>query len=333
MKLNKPIIITEQKWPEGTIPVISIFNWVYNHKDFIRASIESILIQKTNFPIEIIIHDDASNDGTKEIILEYQTKYPQLFNNILQEENQWSQGKSVMTPLFEKPKGKYLALSHGDDYWTDPLKLQKQVDFLEANNEYVMSFHDAIQVDETNFIINDKASPYVYNKDLNSLELKKVAAEIPTMTRVFRNVLHSIPIELENLVNGDVVLASLCGQFGKCKYMQDIEPSAYRIHSGGTWSGTGQLKRIKSSLDTCHGLYKYYDAKNDFEVADSFFKQYLSLMEQLYWYSFQYRNWFYFKTSIFKRFQYRNNIQNYNWKIEMKNIVKFKLQKNKLSND
>ena len=114
--MDTPIVITEHKWPSDTQPVVSIFNWVYNHKDYIRESIDSILMQKTTFRVEIIIHDDASNDGTAEIIKEYEVIYPKLFNNILQKENQWSQGKSVMTPLFERPKGKYVALAHGDDY-------------------------------------------------------------------------------------------------------------------------------------------------------------------------------------------------------------------------
>jgi glycosyltransferase involved in cell wall biosynthesis len=133
--MNSPIRITDQTWSNSTIPVVSVFNWVYNHKDFIRQSIKSILMQETTFPVEIIIQDDASNDGTREIIEEYQNKYPHLFNNILFSDNQYSQGKSIMNGLFEKPRGKYIALAHGDDYWTDPLKLQKQVDIIENSVE------------------------------------------------------------------------------------------------------------------------------------------------------------------------------------------------------
>ncbi len=143
--LERPVKITEQVWPDEALPVLSIFNWVYNHREFIRESIESILNQKTTFPVEIIIHDDASSDGTNEIILEYQEKYPFLFKNILHKENQWSQGKSVMVPLFEVPRGNYIALAHGDDYWTDPLKLQKQVDFLDGNPEFGLLHTDADQ--------------------------------------------------------------------------------------------------------------------------------------------------------------------------------------------
>ena len=131
-RLPHPVRLTEQVWPEGTVPAVSVFNWAYNHVDFIRESIDSILMQETTFPVEIIIHDDASTDGTTEIIREYEAKYPQLFRNIIQTGNQWSQGKSVMDPMFTAPRGEFIALAHGDDYWTSPHKLQKQVVLLES---------------------------------------------------------------------------------------------------------------------------------------------------------------------------------------------------------
>ena len=89
--VNNPLTIapiTEQNWPIESKPVLTVFSWVYNHKDYIYESIESILRQKTNFKVEIIMHDDASNDGTKEIIIDYEKKYPRLFNNILHKKNQ-----------------------------------------------------------------------------------------------------------------------------------------------------------------------------------------------------------------------------------------------------
>jgi glycosyltransferase involved in cell wall biosynthesis len=136
MPKTDPIEITKQHWSLDAKPLVSVCNWVYNHKDFIEQSIDSILMQKTTFPVEIIIQDDASNDGTREIIEEYAFRYPHLFKNILFKENQYSQGKDITIGLFKKASGKYIALAHGDDYWTDPYKLQKQVDFLEANKGY-----------------------------------------------------------------------------------------------------------------------------------------------------------------------------------------------------
>lgn len=119
-------------------PLVSISCTTFNHAPFIRACLDGFLMQNTNFAFEIIIHDDASTDGTREIIEEYASKYPQIIFPLLQTENQYSKGVRGMMARFNFPrcKGKYIALCEGDDKWIDPLKLQKQVDFLESNLEY-----------------------------------------------------------------------------------------------------------------------------------------------------------------------------------------------------
>jgi glycosyltransferase involved in cell wall biosynthesis len=121
--------------------LLTVYCWVYNDEINIKRCIESILDQRTSFDVEIILHDDASSDGTVEIIKEYEKKYPKLFKNVLNKFNQYSLGKSVTTPMFEKSNGKYIALLHGDDYWTDSLKLEKQVCFLDKNQNFSMCFH------------------------------------------------------------------------------------------------------------------------------------------------------------------------------------------------
>ena len=230
--LDKPIQITEQNWSSGTAPVLSVFNWVYNHKDFIRESIESILIQKTTFQVEIIIHDDASNDGTKEIILEYQEKHPQLFRNILHDENQWSQGKSVMTPLFEKPRGEYIALTHGDDYWTDPYKLQKQVDFLEGNPEYSASMHRYKVIHEN----QPERAPYLQGlADDYSAGIEDVLSfgMDGTATLVFRRELIKPFFDsFHNFRNGDTSIFLVLASQGPIKYFSE-SMAVYRRNESG----------------------------------------------------------------------------------------------------
>ncbi|MDR1005490.1 MAG: glycosyltransferase [Bacteroidales bacterium] len=117
--------------------LVSVCTLTYNHVPYIRQCVESLLMQKTNFDFEILIHDDASTDGNQSIIREYEEKYPQIIKPIYQKENQHSKGVRI-TPQFQLPraKGKYIAFCEGDDYWTDELKLQKQVDFLEKNEDY-----------------------------------------------------------------------------------------------------------------------------------------------------------------------------------------------------
>ena len=123
-------------------PLVSVCTLAYNHEPYIRECLDGILMQKTNFAFELLIHDDASTDGTADIIREYETKYPDIIKPIYQTENQYSKGVKVsLTYQFPRAKGKYIALCEGDDYWTDPLKLQKQVDFMEANSEIPCCFH------------------------------------------------------------------------------------------------------------------------------------------------------------------------------------------------
>ncbi len=113
----------------------------YNHEPYIRQCLEGFVMQQTNFKFEAIVHDDASTDGTAAIVREYAEKYPDIIKPIFQTENQYSKRDgSIRRIMNEHIRGKYIAMCEGDDYWIDPLKLQKQVDFLEENEEYGMCY-------------------------------------------------------------------------------------------------------------------------------------------------------------------------------------------------
>ena len=130
------------KWLDATEIDISICCITYNHVNYIRQCLDGFLIQKCDFEYEILIHDDASEDGTADIIKEYEMKYPNRIKAIYQKENQYSKGTPIpFVYQFPRAKGKYIAMCEGDDYWTDPYKLQNQVDFLEANPEYSLCCH------------------------------------------------------------------------------------------------------------------------------------------------------------------------------------------------
>ena len=103
--------------------MVSICCLTFNHEPYIRKALDSFLMQKTTFPFEIVIHDDASTDGTADIIREYQENYPDIVHSLCQEENQYSKGISNISGVFNFPRaqGKYIAMCEGDDYWSDPV--------------------------------------------------------------------------------------------------------------------------------------------------------------------------------------------------------------------
>lgn len=122
---------------------VSILCPTYNHEKYIADTLEGFLKQRTNFAYEILVHDDASTDRTSEIIKEYERKYPHLIKTVLQKENQYSKGKRITDEfLIPQACGKYFALCEGDDFWSSEEKLQKQVDYLEANSDCVACTHN-----------------------------------------------------------------------------------------------------------------------------------------------------------------------------------------------
>ena len=127
---------------------VSVLCTAYNHEKFLRKCLDGFVMQKTNFKFEVIVHDDASTDGTKKIIEEYVEKYPEIIVPIYQIENQYSKGLGIVdTIMFPLSKGKYIALCEGDDYWCDENKLQLQFDFMESHPECSACFHNSIKRD------------------------------------------------------------------------------------------------------------------------------------------------------------------------------------------
>ena len=126
-------------------PLVSVCCLSYNHEAYLRDTLEGFLMQRVSFPIEILVNDDASTDGTRAIIRDYAARYPELIRPFYQDVNLYSQGKDLcLEVLYPAARGKYIALCEGDDYWTDPDKLQLQVDFLESHPDYTACVHDTL---------------------------------------------------------------------------------------------------------------------------------------------------------------------------------------------
>ncbi|SFF46453.1 glycosyltransferase family 2 protein [Sunxiuqinia elliptica] len=244
-------------------PVVSICCITYNHQKYIRKALEGFLLQKTNFPIEVIIHDDASNDGTDEIIKEYSERYPELFITILQTENQWSQGiRPSPTYVWPRARGKYIALCEGDDYWTDPNKLQRQVDFLEENPEFSFCCHrykiDPIVKDSTKEVYPLSFNPV--NKQFKGVIINKDTYHenwiMQTLTTVIRTDALQVAIKHHSKYKyfRDTHLFYFLLKQGNGICL-DFIGGVYNQNGGGIYSGIDLLQRQKIDLLIFEELY------------------------------------------------------------------------------
>jgi len=212
--LPAPIPITEQVWPEGTRPLVCTRHMTYNHEKYIRDCIEGVLMQKTTFPVRVCIHDDASTDMTDEIIREYQGKYPNLIWAFHQKENTYRHPNRVeMRAKFMSwsDDAKYNALCEGDDYWTDDLKLQKQILYMEENLGCAITAHNC------ELIFQDVKEHRVFSREnVGIFELKDVLSNhfIPTNSIVYRvwpkKIINQKNSNNKNLLGSDRLLAMLC---------------------------------------------------------------------------------------------------------------------------
>ena len=224
--------------------VVSICCITYNHAPYIRECLDGFLMQKTDFAFEVLIHDDASTDGTTEIIKEYEAKCPDIIKPLYEEENQWVKGRRGNKEFnYPRARGKYIALCEGDDYWTDPLKLQKQVDFLEANTDYSLCFHAAKLV-EYGIVCNNSSFSKIRDKEYTGIEIFETW-QVPTASIVYRATLltsqiYKSVICSKNFIYGDTPLICAASTIGKLRGLSD-EMSVYRRNDGSITMGEKPL--------------------------------------------------------------------------------------------
>jgi len=220
-------------------PLVSICCLAFNHEAYIKDALEGFLIQETDFPFEILIHDDASIDRTADIIREYEAKYPKLIKPIYQTENQYSQGIKI-TPTYNFPrvKGEYIAMCEGDDYWISTDKLQIQVSHMINDSHCSLSFHRARIEQEFDLGVND-----LLTKDFgvegtvgkDSLFFEG-GSSAPTASMIFKSeVIKKLPRFFNISPVGDMPLKLMCSIQGSIYYFPEIM-SVRRIGTPGSWN-------------------------------------------------------------------------------------------------
>ncbi len=220
--------------------LVSIVCDVYNHEPYLRQCLDGFVMQKTDFEFEILIHDDASTDGSVGIIREYIDKYSDLnWNPIFQKENQYSQGIGIWHDIqFPRAKGKYVAICEGDDYWTDPYKLQKQVNFMEEHSDYSLCTTSTQCIKEDGTSNSKYGCHHKIDSDVTTEEIIMGGGlYLNTVSTLYKKeVLFQCNYHWrKNADVGDFPLCIAASLLGKVRFLADTT-AVYRYQTVGSWS-------------------------------------------------------------------------------------------------
>ncbi len=245
-------------------PLVAIKCTVYNHEPYLRDCLDGFVMQQTDFPFVAVVHDDASTDHSADIIREYAEKYPDIIRPIYETENQYSRGtlSQIMNDAVDATGAKYIALCEGDDYWTDPKKLQKQVDFLETHSEYDMVCGRYVKYWQSlgKYETDDHFSfLFPNNESVSDFTIDAFPWIPQILTVVYRRSLNDMLSHTfyKNLkFKYDVPFCYAVMRFSKiCILNRNV--GVYRKHDGGIYSGLTGCDSVKIAMDTYWDIYQY----------------------------------------------------------------------------
>jgi len=251
--------------PEIT-PLVSVCIPAYQQEAFIKRCLDGVLNQKTDFPFEIILGEDESNDGTREICMEYADKFPGIIRLFLRSRkdvifiNQKPTGRFNFLENLKAARGKYIALCDGDDYWTDLNKLQEQVSFLENNTGFVMCFTNVCLVNKSGGITSGPLLTYKEDTFTHETFVAKISP--PTLTTVFRKDAMPVnfPDDLNKVTNADMFLKALISEKGKIKFLNKVTGNKC-LHGSGFYAGRNPFQKEESKLKTYEAMLSYFKSK------------------------------------------------------------------------
>lgn len=245
-------------------PLVSIVCITYNHINFIENALNSLLNQVTSFPFEIILHDDASTDGTTKIVEKYAKNYPNIIVPIIQTKNQWSQGKRPSQFTFAVTRGQYIAMCEGDDFWVSKDKIQLQFNYMSNNPEATLCFHDAVTTNQQLQVI--KFNQY------SEVELEFNVSDIidkwfiSTQTIFFEKtpILESNEY-FKGVINGDWLIQLMSAHHGKVVFLPNIL-ACYRKHPDSLSTQVGRDKAYRAMK--LIRLFFLFDMFTGFKYSD-----------------------------------------------------------------
>lgn len=259
---------------------VSVYCFAYNHEKYIRDALEGFVNQKTNFPFEVIVHDDASTDKTVSIIKEYELKYPDIIKPIYQKENQHSKGVnklySFMLPVTH---GKYIALCEGDDYWTDSSKLQRQYDYMEDYPRCSLVAHRAQTLNMYNGEFCDYTTYQFQDNKLTATQIIENQGYFPTASMFFRKEFYEKNREfLLSIENFDYAIKILLATEGEVYVLPEIM-SVYRKGTEGSWTERihnipqKEYEHLKKSIDILNKINMYRDFKYEGAIQSNILRR------------------------------------------------------------
>ncbi|WP_350594478.1 MULTISPECIES: glycosyltransferase family 2 protein [unclassified Pseudoalteromonas] len=217
-------------------PVVSILCHMFNQERYIEDAFRGFLMQKTDFVFEVIAHDDASTDGTSDIVREYAKRYPKIFKPVIQTENQYSKGKKPSLLSSAHAKGEYFALCEGDDFWINENKLQLQTDVLNNNRKVNLVVHDSLVINNQDDLIKDAFGSLNFNDGIvpvNEVFLTD-GQFAPTASYFFRNVSLQFLADYSESPVGDFLIEVFLGMEGV--FLISNKMSVYRLGSDNSWT-------------------------------------------------------------------------------------------------
>lgn len=231
--------ISDQNWPAETKPEVSVCCTTYNHEKYIADCLDGVLMQETNFPVEIIIHDDASTDSTPSIIKEYQRRFPAVVRLISQTVNQRSLGHKILQLVFPETRGDFLAICEGDDYWSDAQKLQIQYQHLRESPDVHACFHDCISIQKRDDSWLTKGQITWVSDEVRIDDLLDGNPAMTCSAFLRSSAFPEMPEIFREFKMGDLPLWILLSLKGRILWIHR-NMGVYRLHSSGSWSNKPQ---------------------------------------------------------------------------------------------